>query len=108
MILLFTTGLHELGEMMLPLVFKGTKARLIQQKNCLDLKKQTLVQPRSTLNDSINEELKVWSLPDCRARTCKIKETRGMSSSQEQGAFVREGSCTEQGAPLLVLLVLSL
>jgi len=35
------------------------------------------------------EELKVGSLPDCRGKTGKIKETRRMSSAQEQEAFVR-------------------
>lgn len=90
--------------MMLPAFFKGIKARLTQQKNYLDLKIQTWVQPRNTLDDSLNEELKLWSLPNCRGRTGKRKETRGMSSSQEQGAFVRAGNCREQGAPLLVLL----
>ena len=35
------------------------------------------------------EELKVWSLPDCRGKRGKIKETCGMSSAQEQEAFVR-------------------
>lgn len=105
MVLLFITRLHELGEMMLLVFFKGIKACLTLQKNCLDLKIQTWVQPRNALNDSLNEELKVWSLPDCRGRTGKIKEPRGMSSSQEQGAFVRAGSCRKgtAGAPLLLL-----
>lgn len=82
--------------MMLPVwFFKEIKVCLTQQKNYLDLKTQTWVQPRNIPNDSLNEELKVWSLPDCRGRTGKIKETRGMSSSQEQGAFVREGKGKE-------------
>lgn len=81
--------------------FKGIKACLTQQKNYLDLETQIWVQLRNTPNDSLNEELKVWSLPDCRG---KIKETRGMSSSQEQGAFVREENCREQEAALLALL----
>lgn len=54
MILLFITGLHELGDMILPVFFKGIKVCLTQQKNYLDLKIQTWVQPRNTLDDSLN------------------------------------------------------
>lgn len=92
MILLFITGLRELGEVMLPVLFKEITARLTQQKNYLDVKIQTWVQPRNTLNDSLNEELKVWSLPECRGRTGKIKETRGMSSSQNKGLLSGQGA----------------
>lgn len=45
----------ELYEKILPLVFKGMKAQLTEQRSCPHLKTQTLVQPapRNALNDSL-------------------------------------------------------
>lgn len=53
--LLFVTGLYELQERVLPVVFRGMKAHLTEQKTHLCLKVQTWVASalRNDLNDSL-------------------------------------------------------